>query len=64
MEANTFIDRFFYSSYELTDFRHVGERDINSLYTFLNLLHSLNDRFSKEFGITQLAKRPEFKLLR
>lgn len=64
MEANTFIDRFFHSSYELTDFRHVGERDINSLYTFLNLLHSLNDRFSKQFGITQLAKRPEFKLLR
>lgn len=63
MEANTFIDRFFHSSHELTDFRQVGERDINTLYTFLNLLHSLNDRF-KEFGIDQLAQRPEFKLLR
>ncbi|OUI70135.1 hypothetical protein AZZ99_004458 [Serratia marcescens] len=63
MEQNTFIDRFFHSSYELTDFRKTGERDINTLFSFLNNLHSLQDRVREQFGKT-ISQHPEFKLLR
>ncbi|CNF61856.1 Uncharacterised protein [Yersinia similis] len=63
MEQNTFVDRFFHSSYELTDFRKTGERDINTLFSFLNNLHSLQDKVREQFG-ENISQYPEFKLLR
>ncbi|HGP7705218.1 TPA: hypothetical protein ACLU2O_003809 [Klebsiella pneumoniae] len=63
MEQNTFVDRFFHSSLELTDFRKTGERDINTLFSFLNNLHSLQDRFREQFH-SNISQHPEFKLLR
>lgn len=63
MEQNTFVDRFFHSSLELTDFRKTGERDINTLFSFLNNLHSLQDRLRQQFG-KSISHYPEFKLLR
>lgn len=64
MESNSFIDRFFHSSHELVDFRQAGERDINTLYTFLELMHTTHDRFSVSFNRNDLREKPEFKLLR
>lgn len=63
MEPFTVVDRFFHSSNELTDMIMTGERDINTLNSFLTNLHSLNDRLNKEFSIS-LSAYPEFKLLR
>lgn len=64
MESNSFIDRFFHSSHELVDFRQAGDRDINTLYTFLELMHTTHDRFSTSFKRNDLREKPEFKLLR
>ncbi|HEK0666395.1 TPA: hypothetical protein SMP26_001887 [Proteus mirabilis] len=58
-----YIDRFFESSFELMDTRFSEKRDGNTLYSFLNNLHSLNDRINKDFKIT-LTHYPEFKLLK
>lgn len=63
MEQHTFVDRFFHSSHELTDFTKMGERDINTLFSFLNNLHSFQDRTRIQFGVS-IAHHPEFKLLR
>lgn len=63
MEQHTFIDRFFQSSEELTNFIHTGERDINTLFSFLNNLHSFQDRIRAHSG-QSIAHHPEFKLLR
>lgn len=63
METFTIVDRFFQSSKELTDMRMTGDRDINTLNTFLTNLHSLNDRLNKTFDVS-LSSYPEFKLLR
>lgn len=63
MEENTFIDRFFESSFELMDFRYSGARDINTLLSFLNNLQSVNDRCKKNFDV-EFSHHAEFKLLR
>lgn len=63
MEQHSFVDRFFHSSHELTDFRKTGERDINTLFSFLNNLHSFQDRIREQFG-KSISKHPEFRLLR
>lgn len=63
MEENTFIDRFFESSFELMDFRYSGSRDINTLLSFLNNLQSVNDRCKKSFDV-DFSHHAEFKLLR
>lgn len=63
MEKYTFVERFFGSAHELTDFRMMGERDINTLFSFLSNLHSFQDRIRDEFEIS-IAQHPEFKLLR
>jgi len=63
MEQHTFIDRFFHSSKEQADFRNMGERDINTLFSFLNNLHSFQDRIRMQFDLS-IAQHPEFKLLR
>lgn len=63
MEQYIFIDRFFHSQYELLDCRHMENRDINSLYTFLNNLHTVGDRLKEDFGC-EIRSYPEFKILR
>jgi hypothetical protein len=63
MEQYTFVDRFFHSSLEITDFRKTGERDVNTLFSFLNNLHSFQDRVRENFG-KSISNYPEFKLLR
>lgn len=63
MEQYTFVDRFFHSAHELTDFRMMGERDINTLFSFLSNLHSFQDRIREQFG-KSISQYPEFKLLR
>ena len=63
MENFTFIDRYFHSQKELVDIRQYEQRDINSLFSYLNNLHSLSDKFREHFNIT-LSNYPEFKILR
>jgi hypothetical protein len=62
-EKHTFIDRYFHSQQELLDFRFEGRRDINTLFTYLNNLHSLADKLKELFGCN-IKAIPEFKLLR
>ena len=58
-----FIDRFFESQFELLNVNEAHRRDVNTLYTFLNNLHSTADRLKSDFGV-DIKKYPEFKLLR
>lgn len=64
MEGYTFIDRYFHSQHELVDFRDKERRDINTLFSFLNNLHSLSDKIKKKRFDVNLSVHPEFKLLR
>lgn len=45
------------------DIRHTEDRDINTLFTYLNNLHSTADKLAEVFGCNIKAV-PEFKLLR
>ncbi|MBM4864727.1 hypothetical protein HYO48_22180 [Vibrio parahaemolyticus] len=63
MEKFTFIDRYFHSQYELLDFRYSEDRDINTLFTYLNNLHSTADKL-KELFDCNIKTTPEFKMLR
>ncbi|MDD2133377.1 hypothetical protein [Pseudomonas kurunegalensis] len=63
MEKHTFIDRYFHSQRELLDIRHTEDRDINTLFTFLNNLHSTADKLQELFECN-IKVVPEFKLLR
>lgn len=63
MQKHTFIDRYFHSQKELLDFRHSDERDINTLYSYLNNLHSVGDKLKKLFDCN-IKSSPEFKILR
>jgi hypothetical protein len=63
MELYSFVDRFFHSVKELTDIRESGERDINTLFTFLENLHAFRDKLKKQF-IVDIAEYPEFKFLK
>lgn len=63
MENHLFIDRFFHSQYELLDINNKDRRDSNTLYTFLNNLHSTGDRLKDEFDC-DIKIYPEFKILR
>ncbi len=63
MEQYTFIDRFFHSQYELLDIRHIEERDANTLYSFLDNLHTVGDRLKEDFSC-DIKHYPEFKTLR
>lgn len=60
--AHLFIYRFCHSSLELTD-SGKPESDINTLFSFLNNLHSLQDRFHEQFD-RNISQHSEFKLLR
>lgn len=63
MEQYLFIDRFFHSQSELLDLTKTDDRDSNTLYTFLNCLHTTADRLKDEFGC-DIKEYPEFKILR
>lgn len=63
MEKYTFIDRYFHSQRELLDIRHSEGRDINTLFTYLNNLHSTADKLFELFNCS-IKTAPEFKLLR
>ena len=63
MEKYTFIDRYFHSQSELLDIRHTEDRDINTLFTYLNNLHSTADKLLELFDCN-IKTAPEFKMLR
>ena len=63
MESYTYIDRYFHSQNELVDIRNKEQRDINTLFSFLNNLHSLSDKIKEQFDVN-LSGYPEFKVLR
>lgn len=63
MEKFTFIDRYFHSQRELLDYNFSEDRDINTLFTYLNNLHSTADKLKDRFGCN-IKDIPEFKLLR
>lgn len=63
MEKHTFIDRYFHSQYELLDFNHLEDRDINSLFSYLNNMHSTADKLKELFNC-DIKIYPEFKILR
>ncbi|QGL71672.1 hypothetical protein NIPOLPBK_02766 [Stenotrophomonas maltophilia] len=63
MENHKFIDRFFQSQRELLDPSATNERDSNTLYTFLNCLHTTADRLKEDFNC-DIKCYPEFKILR
>lgn len=63
MEKHAFIDRYFYGQRELMDIRHTEDRDINTLFTYLNNLHSTADKLVELFDCN-IKTVPEFKLLR
>lgn len=63
MEKYTFIDRYFHSQYELLDVRYSEDRDINTLFTYLNNLHSTADKLIELFDCN-IKSTPEFKVLR
>jgi hypothetical protein len=63
MNNYIFIDRFFESQFELLDLARKEDRDVNTLYTFLNNLHTTGDRLKEDFNC-DIKKYPEFKLLR
>lgn len=63
MEKFTFIDRYFHSQRELLDYSYSEDRDINTLFTYLNNLHSTADKLKENFN-SNIKNIPEFKLLR
>ena len=63
MQKHTFIDRYFHSQQELLDFRYSEDRDINTLYSYLNNLHSVADKLKDLFDCN-IKNLPEFKILR
>jgi len=63
MKKNSFIDRYFHSEKELLDIREKEYRDINTLFSYLNNLHSTSEKLRDNFNCT-LSKHPEFKVLR
>lgn len=63
MDKYTFIDRYFHSQFELVDIRCSEERDINTLFSFLENLHATADKLKDQFDCN-IKSIPEFKLLR
>ncbi len=63
MQNHTFIDRYYHSQKELLDFRNSEDRDINTLYSYLNNLHSTADKLKNLFDCN-IKSYPEFKVLR
>nr|WP_024594225.1 hypothetical protein [Pseudoalteromonas sp. TB13] len=60
---HTFIDRYFESQRTLLGLETIDKHDVNSLFTYLNNLHSTADKL-KELFDCNIKDFPEFKLLR
>lgn len=60
---NSFIERYFQSVDELLDIRQSEEKDINSLFTYLENLHLLADKLKNKFS-KDIRTIPDFVLLR
>lgn len=63
MKKYTFIDRYFESQRVLLRLDTIEEHDVNSLFTYLNNLHSTADKL-KELFDCNIKDYPDFKLLR
>ncbi|MGL5666426.1 MAG: hypothetical protein ACRDD9_09900 [Shewanella sp.] len=63
MKNYTFIDRYFESQRALLRLDTIEEHDVNSLFTYLNNLHSTADKL-KELFDCNIKDYPDFKLLR
>lgn len=63
MKKHTFIDRYFESQRALLRLDTIEEHDVNSLFTYLNNLHSTADKL-KELFDCNIKDCPDFKLLR
>lgn len=63
MNISLTLKKYFHSQLELLDMRNRGERDINTLSTYLTQLHSIADKLRKNFDVN-LSKYPEFRVLR
>lgn len=63
MKKYKFIGRFFHSQYELLDFTKIESRDTNSLYTFLNNMHTTADGLKEDFDC-DIKSSPNLKILR
>lgn len=59
----TFIDRYFESQRTLLGLDNIDKHDVNSLFTYLNNLHSTADKL-KELFDCNIKDFPDFKLLR
>ena len=51
-----YIDRYFHIQQELLDFRNKEDRDINSLFTYLESLHSLSDILKNKHDINSYSE--------
>ena len=60
---HTFIDRYFDSQRTLLGLETIDKHDVNSLFTYLNNLHSTADKL-KELFDCNIKDYPDFKLLR
>ena len=60
---HTFIDRYFESHHALLSLDTIGKHDLNSLFTYLNNLHSTADKLKDLFDIN-IKNSPDFKSLR
>lgn len=63
MKKYTFIDRYFESQRALLRLDTIEDHDVNSLFTYLNNLHSTADKLKELFGCN-IKDSPDFKLLR
>ncbi|EOK5956620.1 hypothetical protein ACM6XY_000353 [Vibrio parahaemolyticus] len=63
MKNYTFIDRYFESYQTLLRLDTIEKHDVNSLFTYLNNLHSTADKLKELFGCN-IKDYPDFKLLR
>ena len=60
---HTFIDRYFESQRALLSLDTIGKHEVNSLFTYLNNLHSTADKLKDLFDVN-IKDFPDFKLLR
>tara|TARA_R110001583_G_scaffold89547_1_gene230887 strand:- start:1744 stop:2475 length:732 start_codon:yes stop_codon:yes gene_type:complete len=63
MQNYTFIDRYFQSQRALLDLDSIEKHDVNSLFTYLNNLHSTADKLKDLFDCS-IKDNPDFRLLR
>lgn len=62
-ETDKFIDQYFQSTDELLNMMHPEKRDTNTLFSYLNNLHSTAEKLKTSFGCN-IKDSPDFKVLR